>query len=158
MFNFVVGVHDNNLRIQMANLLIHCKLAIVSRESLIKVTKILITSIWIQEFGNIIAKLPFVALNLLLQQFICTVHLHCKMSCNVRNGGIGNPGNFASLKKITDFSNNLNKISNFFLKKKQRFSKEASKNFKGSFKVFPRKLRRTLKEASKKTWRKLQSF
>jgi hypothetical protein len=77
----------------------------------------------------------------------------------------GNPGNFASLKKITDFSDNLNKISNFFLKKTKifegsfeelrrklrSFSKEASKNFEGSFEE-------TSKEASKKTWRELRSF
>jgi hypothetical protein len=66
-----------------------------------------------------------------------------------------NPGNFASLKKITDFSNNLNKIFNFFLKKR-RFSKDASKNFEGSFEVFPRKLRRTSKEASKKLRRNFE--
>jgi hypothetical protein len=78
---------------------------------------------------------------------------------------LGNPGNFASLKKITDFSDNLNKISNFFLKKTkifegsfeelrrklQSFSKEASKNFEGSFKE-------TSKEAAKKTWREVFEF
>jgi hypothetical protein len=71
----------------------------------------------------------------------------------------GNPGNFASLKKITDFSDNLNKISNFFLKKTKifegsfeelrwmlrSFSKEASKNFEGSFEETSKKLRRKLR-------------
>jgi hypothetical protein len=101
LVDFVVGVCNNNSSVQMANFLIHRKPAIVDRESPIKVTNIIITSIWIQGFGNIGAKLPFVTLYCWLWWFVCTVCLHgfgnIIASCPLPLSTIGSGGSFVPL-------------------------------------------------------------